>query len=149
MRALLDVNVLVALLDAAHLHHRAATAWLATHVEKGWASCPLTQNGCVRILSLPAYQNAQAPAAVVDRLARAAAGKRHEFWPDSVSVLEPGRLRWDHVLSSRQITDVYLLALAVANGGRLVTLDRGIATSAVPGATRRHLVVLGAEAEVT
>lgn len=145
MRALLDVNVLIALLDGTHLHHLAATEWLAANVKNGWASCPVTQNGCVRILSLAAYRNAQTPAAVADRLAEATADKSHAFWADSVSVLETGRLRWDHVLSSRQITDVYLLALAVAKGGRLVTLDRGIALKAVPGATSRHLVVLGRE----
>ncbi len=146
MRALLDVNVLVALLDGTHLHHRMATQWLAANVKHGWASCPLTQNGCVRILSLPTYQNAHTPSAVADRLAQATADKSHAFWPDSVSVLETGRLRWDHVLTSRQITDVYLLALAVAKGGRLVTLDRGITIKAVSGASPKHLVTLGREA---
>ena len=143
MRALLDVNVLVALLDAAHLHHRTATRWLAANVRKGWASCPLTQNGCVRILSLPDYQNSQAPAAVAERLGEATTDGSHEFWPDSVSILETGRFQWDHVLTSRQITDAYLLALAVARGGCLVTLDQGIAVKAVSGATTRNLVVLG------
>lgn len=147
MRALLDVNVLVALLDGAHLHHRTATEWLATNVRRGWASCPLTQNGCVRILSLPAYRNAQTPAAVADRLGQATADKSHAFWPDSVSVLDAGRLRWDHVLTSRQITDVYLLALAVAKGGRLVTLDRGITIRAVAGAAAKNLIMLGQESE--
>ena len=144
MRSLLDVNVLVALLDAAHLHHRVATDWLAAHIGQGWASCPLTQNGCMRILSLPTYPNAQSPAAVAGRLGQATGNRSHQFWPDSVSLLERGRLSWDRVLSSRQITDVYLLSLAVANGGRLVTLDHGIATQAVPGAALKHLVVLGA-----
>lgn len=142
MRALLDVNVLVALLDRTHLHHRVATVWLAANVSRGWASCPLTQNGCVRILSLPSYRNAQSPSAVADRLGQATGNKSHEFWPDSVSVVEKGRLHWDRVLSSRQITDVYLLALAVARGGRLVTLDRSIAIEAVPGAVAKHLLVL-------
>ena len=142
MRALLDVNVLVALLDRTHLHHRVATDWLAANVSRGWAACPLTQNGCVRILSLPSYRNAQAPSAVADRLGQATGNKSHEFWPDSVSVVEKGRLHWDRVLSSRQITDVYLLALAVARGGRLVTLDRSIAIEAVPGAVAKHLLVL-------
>ena len=143
MRALLDVNVLVALLDRTHLHHRVATDWLAANVSRGWASCPLTQNGCVSILSLPSYRNAQSPSAVADRLGQATGNKSHEFWPDSVSVVEKGRLHWDRVLSSRQITDVYLLALAVARGGRLVTLDRSIAFEAVPGAVAKHLLVLG------
>ncbi|MBC8054950.1 MAG: PIN domain-containing protein [Rhizobiales bacterium] len=143
MRALLDVNVLVALLDGGHLHHRPATAWLAAHQRAGWASCPLTQNGCIRVLSLTSYPNPQPPAAVAGRLAQALAGERHEFWPDALSLLEPHRLAWEHVLGSRQVTDAYLLALAVHQEGRLVTFDRGISTAAVPGATKRHLVTLG------
>ena len=142
MRALLDVNVLVALLDAGHLHHAAATRWLALHVKSGWASCPLTQNGCLRILSLGSYPNAQPTAVVADRLARAMAGGKHVFWPDSISLLGPGVLRWDRVLTSRQVTDTYLLALAAAQGGRLVTFDRGISVAAVPAASARHLVVI-------
>jgi uncharacterized protein len=143
MRALLDVNVLVALLDAGHLHHRAATDWLARNTAAGWASCPLTQNGCLRILSFPAYLNPQPTAVVAERLSIAAADRSHEFWPDSLSLLDKGRLRWDRVLSSRQITDAYLLALALIRGGRLVTLDRGNSTDAVPGAQKKHLVTLG------
>jgi len=142
LRALLDVNVLVALLDGGHLHHDTATAWLARHERAGWSSCPLTQNGCIRVLSLTNYPNAQPPAAVAARLAGAIAGTHHEFWPDSLSLLEPDRLAWGHVLSSRQVTDAYLLALAVQRDGRLVTFDRGISIAAVPGASKRHLVTL-------
>lgn len=142
MRALLDVNVLVALLDAAHLHHRAATDWLAAHARQGWASCPLTQNGCMRVLSLPAYPNPQPTASVAQRLSLAVADAAHMFWPDAFSLLERGRLLWDRVLTSRQITDAYLLALATANGGRLVTFDRGISVEAVAGASATNLVVL-------
>ena len=142
MRALLDVNVLVALLDGGHLHHRTATDWLATHTRDGWASCPMTQNGCVRILSLSSYPNSQPPARVAERLGLALAAGQHEFWPDSVSLLEPQHLQWDRVLTSRQVTDAYLLALAVSRTGRLVTFDRGIAIGTVPGAAKRHLVTL-------
>jgi uncharacterized protein len=144
VRALLDVNVLVALLDAGHLHHRIATDWLAGEARKGWASCPLTQNGCLRVLSLPGYPNSQPTALVAERLAAATADASHEFWPDTLSLLEPGRLRWDRVLTSRHVTDVYLLALAQAHGGRLITFDRGIAIDAVPGAQKKHLLTLGA-----
>lgn len=143
MRSLLDVNVLVALLDAGHLHHRTATDWLAAHLAAGWASCPLTQNGCMRILSLPSYPNPQPAALVASRLGQAVAASHHEFWPDSFSLLDKGLLRWDRVLTSRQITDTYLLALAVARRGRLVTFDRGISTDAVSGALKKHLVTLG------
>ena len=142
MRGLLDVNVLVALLDAGHLHHRLAMDWLAANARLGWASCPLTQNGCLRILSLPAYPNPQPPSQIAERLARATMDRSHAFWPDSLSLLEPERLRWDRVLSARHITDVYLLALAVEYKARLVTFDRSLALDAVVGAQRKHLLVL-------
>jgi hypothetical protein len=139
---LLDVNVLVALLDGGHLHHRVAMDWLAAHARAGWASCPLTQNGCLRILSLPTYPNPQPPARVAERLAAATADRSHAFWPDSLSLLEPERLHWERVLSTRHITDVYLLALAVEHQGCMVTFDRSVAVAAVPGALKKHLVVL-------
>ncbi len=97
----------------------------------------------MRILSLNSYPNAQPTAVVAERLARATAGELHVFWPDSVSLLAPGVLRWDRVLTARQVTDTYLLALAAAHGGRLVTFDRGISIEAVPSASAKHLVTLG------
>ena len=118
MRALLDVNVLIALLDTGHVHHRLATDWLVAHLDHGWASCPLTQNGCIRILSNAAYPNAIPAAQVAERLAEAAQHPAHAFWPDSISLLQPDSLVWDRLLSSRQVTDAYLLALAVERGGR-------------------------------
>jgi len=143
MRSLLDVNVLIALLDADHSLHGPAMKWFEANARQGWASCPITQNGCLRILSLPGYSNPQPPARVAERLAAATADPSHAFWPDAVSLLEPGRLRWDHVLGSRQITDVYLLALAVQHQGTFVTLDRSISPASVPGARKEHLTVLG------
>ena len=146
MRALLDVNVLIALLDAGHVHHAAAGRWLDSHLADGpaagWASCPLTQNGCLRILSNRAYPRPQPVAAVAARLALAAATPHHAFWPDDLSVLEPARFAHDRWLDSRQITDAYLLALAVHRGGVFVTLDHGIDISLVTGATPRHLVTI-------
>lgn len=142
MRALLDVNVLIALLDRDHLHHSRAMAWLVDHIDDGWASCPLTQNGCIRILSQPAYPNALPASAVAERLAEATRTVHHEFWADGVSLLEPGLIHWPSVLGSRQVTDVYLLALAARMKGRLVTLDRAVPLKAVPGAVGKHLLVL-------
>ena len=142
MRALLDVNVLIALLDPDHLHHRAATRWLAAHRAQGWASCPITQNGCVRVMTQPAYPNA-APAGVVAALLRdATTSTDHVFWPDELSIVAEGVLDWNAILGSRQVTDAYLLALAVRRRGRFVTLDRGVALAAVPGATPKSLVVI-------
>jgi toxin-antitoxin system PIN domain toxin len=144
MRALLDVNVLIALLDAAHQHHGAARAWLDANIALGWASCPITQNGCVRILSQPTYPGAEPPAAIARRLRDATNTEWHAFWPDDLSLIATATLDWRHVLGSRQLTDLYLLSLAVHHDGRLVTLDRGMALHAVPTAEPRHLVsVLG------
>lgn len=142
MRALLDVNVLIALLDSDHVRHADATAWLGRHLMHGWASCPITQNGCIRIMSQPAYPGALPCAQVAARLAAAAADRAHAFWPDDVSLLDTGTLRWQRVLGHRQVTDNYLLALAVKQGGRLVTLDARVDASAVPGAKARHLLVI-------
>lgn len=144
MRALLDVNVLIALLDGAHVHHRSAMAWLERESGSGhgWASCPLTQNGCVRTMSQPAYPGEFTPAEVAGRLAEAVADPSHAFWPDTVSLLDAGRFDWSRILGHRQVTAVYLLQLAVRHKGRFVTFDKGIPLSAVPGAEDRHVLVL-------
>jgi len=140
MRALLDVNVLIALLDADHTSHRAAWSWFYEHGRTGWASCPITQNGCVRILSHPGYPNTRSVAEVVERLRAATADSAHEFWPDSQSLLDEAIVDATRVHGPKQLTDIYLLALAVRNNGRLVTFDAGISLSAVQGAASRHLL---------
>jgi hypothetical protein len=142
MRALLDVNVLIALLDPDHLHHRSATAWLAARLPQGWASCPITLNGCIRIMSQPSYPNGAAPGLVASRLREAMQSPAHVFWPDDVNVVGDDVLDWRVVLGSRQLTEAYLLALAVRHGGRFVTLDQGVLPAAVAGATSETLVVL-------
>lgn len=139
MRALLDVNVLIALLDADHVHHRPAQEWLAREGRAGWASCPITQNGCLRILSHARYPNAQPVTVVAGRLAEATAHPLHAFWPDDVSLLDVKHIERTRIHGASQITDTYLLALAVAHGGRLVTFDRAIIPDAVPGASGRNL----------
>lgn len=144
MRALLDVNVLIALLDANHLHHRRAAEWLEENAASGWASCPLKQNGCIRIMSQPGYPNPVPASAVAERLREAAALPLHPFWPDDLSLLTPGLIDWRHILGSRQVTDAYLLALAVKRQGRLVTLDKDIPWQAVEGANPANLTVIAA-----
>lgn len=143
MRALLDVNVLIALLDAAHVHHKLATAWLGANIRQGWASCPLTQIGCVRIMSQSAYPNARPAAQVAERLQDAAADRHHEFWPADLDLLDGKAIDWSLVLTSRHVTDLYLLGLAVAHGGRFVTFDRRIPRAALAKAEARNLLVLG------
>jgi toxin-antitoxin system PIN domain toxin len=142
MRALLDVNVLVALLDAAHVHHGAASSWLDRNLERGWASCPITQNGCLRVLSSENYPRPQPVAAVAARLREATATRFHEFWTDDFSVLDTTRLDHDWLLRTRQVNDGYLLAMAVRRDGVFVTLDRGIDLNLVRGAEARHVLVI-------
>ncbi|WP_313230323.1 TA system VapC family ribonuclease toxin [Stenotrophomonas acidaminiphila] len=142
MRALLDVNVLIALHDSDHVHHHPASAWLRTHIAHGWASCPLTQNGCLRIMSQPGYAKPQPLGSLVSMLARSTSTPFHAFWPDAFSVLDPTHFQHAYIHSPRQLTDLYLLALAVHHGGRLVTFNRHIALSAVAGARPEHLVQL-------
>jgi toxin-antitoxin system PIN domain toxin len=142
MRALLDINVLLALLDADHVDHRKARRWIEAEIEYGWASCALTQNGFVRILSQPRYPSPVEPAVAIERLARATASEYHEFWPCALSLLDGDVIDRTRLHSSRQVTDAYLLALAVAREGRLATFDRSVPLSAVIGAEERHLVVL-------
>jgi len=142
MRALLDVNVLIALHDRDHVHHVRAAQWFEDNVADGWATCALTQNGCLRIMGLPGYSNPQPLPALIDMLKKSTQNARHAFWSDEISLLNPAQFLHAHVHSARQLTDLYLLALAVKNQGRLVTFDQRIPLSAVHGASSPHLVVL-------
>lgn len=142
MRALLDINVLIALLDAGHQNHAHARDWLVENIGDGWASCPITQNGCVRILSQPAYPNSIPTSTALEKLRRACATDQHEFWSDDASLLDASLVRIDRIHGPTQLTDVYLLALAVRRRARFVTLDARVASSAVRGATAKHLVSL-------
>jgi toxin-antitoxin system PIN domain toxin len=142
MRALLDVNVLIALLDADHSLHARAAAWFADHAASGWASCPITQNGCVRIMSHPGYPNAPPVRAVMERLQEAASSRYHQFWPDDISLLDDGVADPTRIHGPRQLTDIYLLALALRHGGRFVTFDAAVPVGAVKTAAKAHLLVL-------
>jgi toxin-antitoxin system PIN domain toxin len=139
---LLDVNVLIALLDAAHLHHARADAWLTENIAAGWASCAITQNGCVRIMSQPVYPNSMPAARVAQRLREATETKFHRFVPDASSLLDTEKFDTEQLLGHRQVTDAYLLGLAVANRMRLVTFDGGVPMRVVRGATSSHIAVL-------
>lgn len=144
MLALLDVNVLVALFDPVHMHHEAAHEWFRQNRKSGWASCPLTENGMVRVLSSPAYPGRKTTVRdAIQRLSSFRKSGDHVFWPDSATVCEPTLIRPAHLLGHKQITDVYLLALAVMNRGRLATFDQNIPLAAVDGATARHIASLG------
>ena len=141
-RALLDVNVLIALLDADHLHHRRASQWLAENIAAGWASCGITQNGCVRIMSQPGYPNPLPTAQVAARLSDARRTPHHPFVASSTSVLDAQHFDTGQLLGHRQVTDAWLLGLAVAHDLRFVSFDGGLPLRAVRGATASHGVVI-------
>jgi uncharacterized protein len=142
MIALLDVNMLIALMDPKHVHHARARSWWAVEKAAGWASCAITENGFLRIVTLGAYPNRFQLADALGLLKRATALPGHAFWPEAVSLLDAAVIDHSRLLGPRQITDLYLLALAVRHGGRLVTLDTGIPILAVRGAKAEHLVTV-------
>lgn len=141
-RALLDVNILIALLDRDHADHGLAQDWIRADITHGWASCAITENGFVRVVSQPGYPSPVSPSEAIERLGAATTTTHHEFWACSTSLLDSTRIDRNRVHGPRQVTDVYLLALAVENGGRFVTFDRSIPLSAVSGASQEHLTVL-------
>ncbi|MFT4103794.1 MAG: PIN domain-containing protein [Burkholderiaceae bacterium] len=140
---MLDVNVWVALFDDAHQFSEQANAFVETREVK-IATCPQVENGVIRVMSLPGYgRRGGLPVRVVrERLKEACAALDHVFWPDDVSLRDDRCADFSRVQGHNQITDLYLLALAVRHGGCLVTFDQGIAVSSVPGASSDHLRIL-------
>jgi len=145
--ALLDVGVLVALFDPAHLHHETAHSWLAGNRAQGWATCPITENGLVRVVSHPDYPGRHATVAdALERLQAFTESGDHHFWPDSTSLRRTSRIETARLEGRGQLTAAYLLLLAVHHGGRLATFDPDGPVEAVLGAGPEHLVLLGTPA---
>jgi hypothetical protein len=139
---LLDVNVLIALIDPAHVLHDRAHIWFAAKGHKTWATCPLTENGVLRIVGHPRYPNCPGPPAVVAELLKSFSElPGHVFWPDSISLLNREHANAAHLLDSSHVTDSYLLALAHAHKGLLATFDQRIPPDAVvDGYKTLHLI---------
>jgi uncharacterized protein len=143
MRSLLDVNVWIALLDDAHVFSERANSWLRDEVA-AIATCPIVENGVIRIMSSPAYSRevSLTPGDVAAHLRKACAQLDHEFWPANLSLRDEKRFDFSRLHGHRQITDAYLLALAVEQNGRLVTLDSAVSLAAVRGSSKKHLLKL-------
>jgi len=139
---LLDVNVFVALIDPSHVHHDRAHRWFGRTGRSDWLSCPTTQNGAVRIVSNSRYSNAQPPSIVVDSVRSLISVGNHRFLPDRISLLDPRLIDADALLSSGQITDTYLIALAADAGALLATFDTRIVTSALHDSGADHVHVI-------
>ncbi|WP_374585746.1 TA system VapC family ribonuclease toxin [Pseudoduganella sp.] len=127
MTYLLDVNVLIALIDTAHIQHGTAKAWFASVGQVSWATCPLTENGVLRIVGNPRYPNSPGSPILVMPLLRALrVMPGHTFWPDDLSLVASRHVQHHRLYRSHSITDTYLLALARANNGKLATFPDGV-----------------------
>ncbi len=141
-RLLLDVNVWLAYLDARHMHHPSALQ-LMKRPGLRVATCPLTENAVFRILGMPRYFLGQLSFVQIQTaLAGACASLDHEFWPADISLRKDSSVNWTRIAGHNQITDAYLLALAVKHDATLATLDHRIALSSVHGANADHLLLL-------
>ena len=137
-----DVNVLIALIDPVHVQHDRAHEWFAATGKQAWATCPLTENGVLRIVGHARYPNSPGtPAAVAELFAVLRTVGNHEFWPDSVTLFDRELVDATRLLESGQVTDTYLLALACSHGGKLATFDRRLVADAVRSGSRTlHLI---------
>ncbi|MEO8678793.1 MAG: TA system VapC family ribonuclease toxin [Vicinamibacterales bacterium] len=141
--ALLDVNVLVALFDPDHVHHEIAHDWFADRESDGWATCPITENGFVRVVANPAYGSGVRSGALVENLRKfRGASSRHAFWPAAASLTDDTLFNTAMVSGYRQLTDIYLLGLAHKMGGCLATFDKTIPLKAVVGAKATTLELI-------
>lgn len=144
MTYLLDVNALVALIDPNHVAHETAHEWFESTGSSSWATCPLTENGVIRIVGNPRYANSPGTPATIAAIVKEMRGlSGHQFWADDISLLASEFVDTTRLLASAQITDTYLLALARHRGGYLATFDRRLTTAAVQDG-RSALHVIGA-----
>jgi len=127
---LLDINLLLSLTDPMHVHHELAHRWFAEIGQHEWATCPITENGFIRIASHPNYPNRPGNVSAVFSILRAlCSAPGHHFWTEDLSVLEI--LEPDTIITHTQITDIYLLGLAVNKKNKLATLDQRIPADAI------------------
>jgi uncharacterized protein len=144
MTYLLDVNVLIALFDRVHTHHQQAQNWFGSSKDLRVATCPIVQNGFLRILGNKKYgAGLGSPLIAAESLKSLINDARHVFWPDAISLLDCPLVDEQKLGAHGTLTDTYLLALAAHNKGKLATFDRRLLTSAVKdGGT--HVALIGA-----
>lgn len=125
--ALLDLNLLIALAWPSHIHHRVAHGWFTRRSRNGWATCPFTQTGFVRISSNPSIiHEAVTPLEALDVLRRICALKYHRFWDANIDLSRTPLVATSLLIGHRQVTDAYLIEIAIRKGGKLATLDQSL-----------------------
>ena len=126
-RYLLDANVLIALSWPAHQHHQRIQAWFTDHSRHGWATAPFTEAAFVRIVSQPAFSGSTiGPLEAAELLARSLTHRNHSFFAHDMGIAEVAAHCTGGLMGHRQVTDAYLLALAVKRKCKLVTFDSGL-----------------------
>ena len=142
---LLDTNLLIALFWPRHAQHELAVKWFTRHRGKGWVTCPFTQAGFVRVVSNPAFsRDAVQPREALHVLSANTAAKDHTFWPDEMPFAEAVAFAGVRLMGHQQVTDAYLLGLAIRRGGMLATLDQSIvALTEAKAAERKALETVG------
>jgi uncharacterized protein len=139
---LLDVNALIALIWPEHEFHVQAFSWFERNARHGWSTCPITQIGFVRILSNPSMsENAPNLTEATRLLKQNIAHPNHEFWPEDITYAEAVEPLASRLQGHRQITDAYLLGLAMHRKGRLATFDRSIAALLPEGRRKTDWIV--------
>ena len=137
---LLDVNVLIALGDAHHVHHERGRTWFLSSSCDAWATCPITENGLVRILGHPSYPDfAGGPDGARQILSSLTSAPGHQFWPDDLSLRDRGT--FTRLPNSGHLTDIYLLALAMKNHGSFATFDQRIDPNLISGGARAYFLI--------
>lgn len=135
---LLDVNALIALISPGHVHHDSIHNWLARQSLHGWATCPITENGAVRVLSQPIFaKGLRRPIQVIELLRAWKRSDHHYFWADDVSLSDDALFHADRITSHKHVTDAYLLGLAAKHGAKLVSFDRTLPWQAIRNGTAR------------
>lgn len=137
---LLDVNALIALGDPLHVHHARVQKWFHAERARAWATCPLTENGFLRILGNPSYKDSPGtPIHLSKVLAAMCSAPGHQFWPDAISLRD--RENYPELPSAKHLTDYYLLALAIHRKGKLATLDRRIDSSVIAEGAKAYCFI--------
>ena len=142
MIALLDVNVLVALAWPNHIYHISTRKWFRKRKKIGWATCPTTENGFIRVSSnARVIPEAKSPREAALFLKDLTAIERHVFWPEESSIIDDRWISLERIHTYRQITDAHLLSLALRHEGSLATFDRGI-LNLVPREKKKAIEVI-------
>ena len=135
---LLDVNALIALLSANHVHHERMQHWFARNSSRGWATCPITENGVIRIASLESYgQNRPNEIIAALKVTLKHHAQDHHFWPNSISLTDESVFRAENITGHKLVTDSYLLGLAAKHGAKLVSFDRTLPWQAIQNGTAK------------